>query len=210
VSAKPITGQTIVYLIDDDEAVREGLALLITTIGLKVQAFASPFAFLEQLDPEALGCLVVDVRMPGMSGLELQELLRQRNIDLPVVVITGHGDVNLARRAFLGGAVEFLTKPIDEQTLIETLQRAVRSLIRSRERLGIARQAREHLSKLSARELEVLRLMVDGLTNKQIARNLKLSPRTVETHRAHLLEKLEVDSLAGLVRLYLTGLEQHP
>ena len=206
-SAKPITGQVVVYLIDDDEAVREGLALLITTIGLNVQAFASPFAFLEQLDAEALGCLVVDVRMPGMSGLELQELLRQRNVDLPVVVITGHGDVNLARRAFLGGAVEFLTKPIDEQTLIETLQRAVRTHIRSRERLSTSRQARERLSKLSPRELEVLRLMVDGLTNKQIARNLKLSPRTVETHRAHLLEKLEEDSLAGLVRLYLTGLE---
>jgi two-component system, LuxR family, response regulator FixJ len=209
-STKPNIGQAVVYLIDDDEAVREGLALLIATMGLNVQAFASPFAFLEQLDPETLGCLVVDVRMPGMSGLELQELLRQRNVDLPVVVITGHGDVNLARRAFLGGAVEFLTKPIDEQTLIETLQRAMQTHIRSRERLSTSRQARERLSKLSTRELEVLRLMVDGLTNKQIARNLKLSPRTIETHRAHLLEKLEVDSLARLVRLYLTGLEEHP
>lgn len=200
----------VVYLVDDDEAVREGLALLIRTIGLEVQAFASALGFLEDFDPGAIGCLVVDVRMPGMSGLQLQERLRERSLDLPVVIITGHGDVNLARRAFLGGAVEFLTKPIDEQTLIETLQRAVQAHIASRQRLKSTNQAQQRLARLSARELEVLRLMVDGLTSKQIARSLTVSPRTIETHRAHLMEKLEVDSLAGLVRLYLTGLGKHP
>lgn len=200
----------VVYLVDDDEAVREALALLIGTVGLEVQAFASPAAFLEAFDPEAIGCLVLDVRMPGMSGLQLQEMLRERGVDLPVVIVTGHGDVNLARRAFVAGAVEFLPKPLDEQTLLETLQRAVRAHIHSRQRQEGGREARERLTRLSPRELEVLRLMVEGYTNKQIARRLEVSPRTVETHRAHLMEKLEVESLAGLVRLYLRGLEEHP
>jgi two-component system, LuxR family, response regulator FixJ len=200
----------LVYLVDDDEAVREAVALLLSTIGMEVQSFNSAQRFLENFDAQAIGCLVVDIRMPGMSGLQLQERLQELRADIPVVVITGHGDVNLARRAFLGGAIEFLTKPIDEQTLIDTLQKAVRAQILSRERLSSTRLAREHLARLSSRELEVLRLMVDGLTSKQIARQLALSPRTVETHRAHLMEKLEVDSLAGLVRLYLTGLNEHP
>lgn len=200
----------VIYLVDDDEAVREGLSLLIRSMGLEVQSFASPQAFLEAFDPEVIGCLVTDIRMPEMSGLQLQALMHTRAVDLPVVVITGHGDVNLARRAFLGGAVEFLTKPVDELTLIETLQRAVRTHIRSRERFSTTRQAQERLTRLSARELEVLCLMVDGLTSKQIARTLELSPRTVETHRAHLMEKLEVESLAVLVRLYLRGLDERP
>jgi FixJ family two-component response regulator len=200
----------LVYLVDDDEAVCEALALLIGTVGLEVQTFASPQDFLHAFMPEAIGCLVMDIRMPGMSGLQLQELLRLRGVDLPVVIITGHGDVNLARRAFLGGAVEFLLKPIDEQTLIDTLQRAVRTHIGSRKRQEITGQAKQRLARISERELEVLRLMVEGYTSKQIAKQLSLSPRTIETHRAHLMEKLEVDSLAGLVRLYLRGLEQHP
>lgn len=137
-------------------------------------------------------------------------MLRERGVDLPVVIVTGHGDVNLARRAFVAGAVEFLPKPLDEQTLIETLQRAVRAHIQSRQRQEVGREARERLTRLSPRELEVLRLMVEGYTNKQIARRLEVSPRTVETHRAHLMEKLEAESLAGLVRLYLRGLEEHP
>ena len=200
----------VVYLVDDDEAVREALALLIGTIGLEVQTFASPQDFLQAFEAGAIGCLVMDIRMPGMSGLQLQELLKAQGVDLPVVIITGHGDVNLARRAFLSGAVEFLLKPIDEQTLIDTLQRAVRAHIGSRERQEITQQARQRLARLSERELEVLKLMVEGYTSKQIAKQLGVSPRTVETHRAHLMEKLEVDSLAGLVRLYLRGLEQHP
>ncbi len=200
----------VIYLVDDDEAVREAIALLLATMGLEVQSFASPQVFLEHFDATAIACLVVDIRMPGMSGLQLQERLNQLQSDIPVVIITGHGDVNLARRAFLGGAIEFLTKPIDEQTLIDTLHKAVRSQILSRKRLSSTRQAQERLARLSSRELEVLHFMVDGLTSKQIARQLELSPRTVETHRAHLMEKLEVDSLAGLVRLYLTGLTEHP
>lgn len=199
----------MVYLVDDDEAVREALALLIHTVGLEIQTFPSPAAFLDAFDPEAIGCLVLDVRMPGMSGLQLQELLRGRGVDLPVVIMTGHGDVNLARRAFLAGAVEFLPKPVDEQTLIDTLQRAVRTHIGSRERQQTTRQAKERLERLSARELEVLRLMVGGQTSKQIGKGLTVSPRTVETHRAHLMEKLETDSLAGLIRLYLAALEGH-
>jgi FixJ family two-component response regulator len=200
----------LVYLVDDDEAVREALALLIHTVGLEVRTFYSPQAFLEAFDSEAIGCLVLDVRMPGMSGLQLQELLHERGVDLPVVIMTGHGDVNLARRAFLGGAVEFLPKPVDEQTLIDTLQRAVRAHIQSRQRQEATRQAKERLGRLSARELEVLRLMVEGQTSKQIAKQLSVSPRTIETHRAHLMEKLEADSLAALIRLYLTSLETHP
>ena len=192
----------LVHLIDDDEAVREGLALLIGTVGLRVQTWADPQAFLAGFDREAIGAIVLDVRMPGISGLSVLDLLVAQGMDQPVIMLTGHGSVEMCRRAFKSGAAEFLEKPVDDQQLLEALQNAVRQHVRSRERNHADRAARERYAQLSAREREVLGLIVAGLTNKEIGRALTVSPRTVETHRANLFAKLEAQSLAQLIRSY--------
>lgn len=192
----------LIYLLDDDQAVRQGLSLLIRTVGLRVETFAEPEAFLAAYDREAIGCIVLDIRMPGMSGLEVLERLAAAEVTHPVVMITGHGNVDLCRRAFKSGAMEFLQKPIDDQLFLDTLQKAVKQHIATRERLRVSREALQKYERLSEREKEVFALMAEGLTTKQIARNLGLSPRTVETHRAHLFAKLEVESLVQLVRSY--------
>ncbi len=192
----------LVHVVDDDAAVREALALLIGTVGLRVATWAHPDDFLARFDRSAVGAIVLDLRMPGASGLAVLERLRAEGVDQPVVVLTGHGTVELCRRAFKAGAAEFLEKPVDDDLLLDALHQAVRAHVRSRERLAAGREARERVARLSEREREVLGLVVDGLTNKEIARALALSPRTVETHRANLSAKLEVDTLAQLVRLY--------
>lgn len=192
----------LVQLVDDDAAVRDALALLIGTVGLRVQAWADPLRFLEELDREAIGAIVLDVRMPGLGGLQVLERLRAGGVDQPVLMLTGHGTVEMCRRAFKGGAAEFLEKPVDDEALLEALQTAVRQHIAGRERSATDRAARERVAQLSAREREVLGLIVQGLTNKEIGRALGLSPRTVEAHRAHLFEKLGAPSLAQLVRQY--------
>jgi len=192
----------LIHLVDDDAAVRDALALLIGTVGLRVMAWSDPQAFLDGFERGAIGAIVLDLRMPGIGGLAVLERLAREGVDQPVVVLTGHGTVELCRRAFKSGAAEFLEKPVDDEALLEALQQAVRQHVRSRERLGADRAARERYAQLSAREREVLGLIVAGLTNKEIGRALQLSPRTVETHRAHLFGKLEVDSLALLIRRY--------
>jgi FixJ family two-component response regulator len=192
----------LIYLLDDDQAVRQGLSLLIRTVGLRVETFAEPEAFLAAYDRESIGCIVLDIRMPGMSGLEVLERLAAAEVTHPVVMITGHGNVDLCRRAFKSGAMEFLQKPIDDQLFLDTLQKAVKQHIATRERLRVSREAQQKYERLSDREREVFALMAEGLTTKQIAKNLGLSPRTVETHRAHLFAKLEVESLVQLVRSY--------
>lgn len=191
-----------VHLIDDDEAVRESLALLIRTVGLRVLPWADPQAFLRDFDREGIGAIVLDVRMPGISGLSVLDTLIAQGVDQPVIMLTGHGTVEMCRRAFKAGAAEFLEKPVDGEALIEALQQAVRQHVQSRLRAQTDRAARERWQQLSPREREVLALIVEGLSNKAIARALDLSPRTVETHRAHVFEKLQVDSLAQLVRGY--------
>lgn len=191
-----------VHLIDDDEAVRESLALLIGTVGLRVVAWADPRAFLAGFEREGIGAIVLDVRMPGISGLSVLDTLVAEGVDQPVIMLTGHGTVEMCRRAFKAGAAEFLEKPVDDEALIEALQQAVRQHVQLRQRTQTDRAARERLQQLSPREREVLALVVEGLSNKAIARALDLSPRTVETHRAHVFEKLGVDSLAQLVRGY--------
>ncbi len=198
----------IVHILDDDAGVREGLAMLLRSVGLRAEAFASSAEFLVGRDADAIGCLILDIRMPDESGLQLLERLPEAGVDLPVVMLTGHGDMAACRRAFKGGAIEFLTKPVDEDALIEAVQAAIRTHIASRERTAVTRDAQALLGKLTEREREVLGQIVDGLSNKQIARVLNLSPRTVETHRANLFEKLGVDSLAQLVRLYLAGISE--
>ena len=192
----------LIHLIDDDDAVRAGLALLIGTVGLRVQAWADPQEFMRNFDRQGIGAIVLDVRMPGISGLTVLDQLVQQGVDQPVIMLTGHGTVELCRRAFKSGATEFLEKPVDDEVLLEALQNAVRQHVRSRERHQANRQAREHYAQLSEREREVLGLIVEGLTNKEIGRALGLSPRTVETHRANLFAKLQVESLAHLIRHY--------
>lgn len=191
-----------VHLIDDDEAVRESLALLIGTVGLRVVAWADPRAFLAGFEREGIGAIVLDVRMPGISGLGVLDTLVAEGVDQPVIMLTGHGTVDMCRRAFKAGAAEFLEKPVDDEALIEALQQAVRQHVHLRQRTQTDRAARERLQQLSPREREVLALIIEGLSNKGIARALELSPRTVETHRAHVFEKLGADSLAQLVRGY--------
>jgi FixJ family two-component response regulator len=192
----------LVHLIDDDQAVRDSLALLIGTVGLRVQAWADPQAFLAGFDRTGIGAIVLDVRMPGIGGLTVLDRLVAQGVDQPVIMLTGHGTVEMCRRAFKAGAAEFLEKPVDDEQLLEALQQAVRQHVRSRERSQADQAARERVAQLSEREREVLAFIVAGLTNKEIARELALSPRTVETHRANLFAKLESDSLAQLIRRY--------
>ena len=194
----------LIQLIDDDAAVRDSLALLIGTVGLRVQTWADPQEFMRSFDRQSIGAIVLDVRMPGISGLTVLDTLVAQGVDQPVIMLTGHGTVELCRRAFKSGAAEFLEKPVDDEVLLEALQNAVRQHVRSRERHQANQQAREHYAQLSEREREVLGLIVEGLTNKEIGRALGLSPRTVETHRANLFAKLQVDSLAHLIRHYAT------
>jgi len=199
-----------IHLIDDDVAVREGLALLIGTVGLRVTPWADPQAFLRDFDREAIGAIVLDVRMPGISGLTVLDTLVAQGVDQPVILLTGHGTVDMCRRAFKAGAAEFLEKPVNDEALIEALQQAIRQHVKSRERNATNRQARDRYAQLSEREREVLGLIVAGLTNKEMARALALSPRTVETHRAHLFAKLETESLAQLIRGYAALVDDDP
>lgn len=192
----------LVHLIDDDQAVRDSLALLIGTVGLRVQTWADPQVFLESFDRSGIGAIVLDVRMPGIGGLTVLDRLVAQGVDQSVIMLTGHGTVEMCRRAFKAGAAEFLEKPVDDEQLLEALQQAVRQHVRSRERSQADQAARERVAQLSEREREVLAFIVAGLTNKEIARELALSPRTVETHRANLFAKLESDSLAQLIRRY--------
>jgi FixJ family two-component response regulator len=192
----------LIHLIDDDQAVRDSLALLIGTVGLRVQTWARAQDFIDDFDRQAIGAIVLDVRMPGISGLTVLDLLIAQGVDQPILMLTGHGTVELCRRAFKSGAAEFLEKPVHDETLIEALQQAVRAHVRSRERARADREAQQRYTQLSEREREVLGLIVAGLTNKEIGRALALSPRTVETHRANLFAKLRCESLAQLIRRY--------
>ena len=197
----------LIHLVDDDAAVRSALSLLISTVGLRVQAWAQPQVFLSDFDRDSIGAIVLDVRMPGVSGLTVLQQLIAQGVDQPVIMLTGHGTVDMCRRAFKTGAAEFLEKPVNDDALLEALQNAVRQHVRSRERHKANHQALERYAQLSAREREVLGLIINGLTNKEIGRALDLSPRTVETHRANLFAKLGTESLADLIRRFATIVE---
>jgi FixJ family two-component response regulator len=197
----------LIHLIDDDAAVRDSLALLIGTVGLRVQTWASPQDFMTAFDRSSIGAIVLDVRMPGISGLTVLDKLVAEGVDQPVIMLTGHGTVDMCRRAFKSGAAEFLEKPVDDQALLDALQSAVQQHVKSRARNREDRDARERYAQLSEREREVLGLIVAGLTNKEIGRALDVSPRTVETHRANLFAKLDAESLAQLIRRYAALVE---
>jgi two-component system response regulator FixJ len=192
-----------VYLVDDDAAVRDALALLIRSVGLKAKAYGDPAHFLADIKGDEVGCLVLDIRMPVINGFAVQERLASCGCELPIILITGHGDVAQCRRAFRNGAVDFLTKPVDEHALIESLQKAIRQGQEQRVANQQIAEVRARLSKLSARERSLFDLIGDGVPNKLIADQLHLSLRTVESYRASVFEKLAATSVADLVRLKL-------
>ncbi len=192
----------VIHIVDDDAAVREALSLLIGTVGLRTQSWAQPLDFLAQYARDAIGAIVLDVRMPGLSGLSVVDQLREQGADQPIIMLTGHGTVDLCRRAFKSGVAEFLEKPVGDDQLLDAVQAAVRSHVLTRQRDTAGREARERYARLSPREREVLGLVLSGLTNKEVGRALGLSPRTVETHRAHLSQKLDVQTLAQMIRAY--------
>ena len=192
-----------VYVVDDDAAVRDSLRWLMDSVGLRVAEFASGEEFLEAITPRHPGCVVLDLRMPQLGGLEVHQRLRQRGIELPVIVISGHGDVAVAVRALKSGVVDFIEKPFNDQELLDCVQQAMR---RDRD-LRLQRHRREELMTrymaLTPRELDVLRLVVDGKANKAISAELGISLKTVETHRARVMEKMAAGSVSELVRMTL-------
>lgn len=190
-----------VFVVDDDEAVRASLRLLLKSLGIRAITNSSAAEFLAEYDPEHPGCIILDVRMPGMSGLELQDELNRRGAIIPVIFITGHGDVPMAVEAMQHGAVDFLQKPFSDKDLTNRIQQALSIDLRNRALLGEKEIMRARLAALTPREIQVLRLVTLGKSNKVIAGDLDLSKRTVELHRAHLMEKMGASSLAHLVRM---------
>jgi FixJ family two-component response regulator len=198
-----------IFVVDDDEGVRNSLRFLLKSVGLATRAFASADEFLGAYRPDQPGCLVLDVRMPGMSGLELQQQLNLRGAVVPVIFITGHGDVPMAVEAMQQGAFDFLQKPFRDQELIDRIQRALECDAKSRTALAEHDKIRARLESLTEREREVLGLLTSGKQNKTMAAQLGLSQRTVEIHRARIMEKTGAGSLAQLVRMVM-DLESGP
>jgi len=193
--------EPIVFVIDDDRMVREGLQGVLRSVGLRVETFASAQGFLAAKRPDGPSCLVLDVRMPGLSGLDLQQQLSESNIDIPIIFVTGHGDIPMSVQAMKEGAHEFLTKPVRGQDLLDAVQKAIASDRGVRKERAELDEIRARFDSLTPREKEVLELVVAGLLNKQIADELGTSELTVKTHRAHVMEKTKADSLAHLVRM---------
>ena len=192
-----------IFIVDDDAAVRDALKLLLRSVGQAVETFGSAQEFLDAYSEDRPGCLVLDIRMPGMSGLELQQKLNEKHSILPIIFITGHGDVPMAVEAMQAGAVDFIQKPVRDQDLIDRINQALEKDSANRAALGERNDIRRRLETLTPREREVLDLVVHGKANKVIAGDLKLSQRTVEIHRARVMEKMQASSLAHLVRMVL-------
>ena len=193
----------VVHLIDDDDAVRQSLAFLLGTAGLAVRTYDSAVAFLKALPTVQAGCIVTDIRMPEVDGLELQRRLNGLDLGLPVIVITGHGDVPLAVEAMKAGAVDFIEKPFDDEALLAAVRAALDRQAKDERREAELAEIRTRLESLSAREQQVLEGLVAGLPNKTIAYDLNISPRTVEVHRANVMTKMQATSLSDLVRMAL-------
>ncbi len=193
----------IIFVVDDDEAVRLSTEMLIRSMGLRVESFESAAEFLEDFDPQQPGCVILDIRMPGMSGLELQEHINGIGATIPIVFVTGHGDVPMAVTAMKAGAVDFIQKPFRDQELIDRVHAALDRDSENREQSRAKEKIQAHVDLLTTRELEVMNLVVDGRANKEIAFDLGLSPRTVEIHRARVMSKMSAGSLPDLVRKYL-------
>lgn len=196
-----MTEQKLIHLVDDDDAVRHSASFMLRHAGFAVKTYTDGVDFLDSVETAAPGCILLDVQMPRMDGLEVQEQLNTRGVAMPVIVLTGHGDVNVAVKAMKAGAVDFVEKPYEKQTLINALNRAFQRLEERSQRDLLLDEARGKIEHLTPREREVLEGLVDGLTNKSIADALDISPRTVEIHRANLMEKLGATSLSGVLRI---------
>jgi len=192
-----------VHIVDDDEAVREALCLLLETIGYQVQSYEDPVSFLNHRDKLSAGCILMDIRMPMISGLKVQEKLIDAECDWPVIIISGHGDINACRKAFKNGAIDFLSKPVDEQDLIDAIEKAEEILTRNLNKNAEITETKSLLKSLTPREREVLDMVSWGWTTKEIAASLRVSPRTIESHRAHIAEKLGTTSVAEMARMII-------
>lgn len=193
--------EQLVFIVDDDDDFRDSLEVLFDSVGIETEGFSSADSFLEGYDPSRAACLVLDIRMPGRSGLDLQAELNRRGSRLPILFMTGHGDVPMAVRAMKAGATDFLSKPFSHQDLLDRVQRALETAARERDRSAEIEELRERQARLTPREVEVQELVVAGLANKVIANRLGISQRTVEIHRAQVMSKMEAASLADLVRM---------
>lgn len=191
----------LVHLVDDDEAIRHSASFMLRLAGYRVQTHKDGVAFLDDLDRLDQGAILLDVQMPQMNGLAVQKELNARGCQMPVVVLTGHGDVSVAVQAMKSGAVNFVEKPYEKQVLLDALSEAFSQLDSTARGAVHKAEAEKQLARLSPRELDVLKGLVDGLTNKAIANDLDISPRTVEIHRANLMEKLSVNSLSAALRI---------
>jgi RNA polymerase sigma factor (sigma-70 family) len=193
--------QSIVFVIDDDAAIRKALASLIRSVGLQAELFSSAQEFLQTNRPNAISCLILDIRLPGISGLDIQRKLAEANDPIPLIFITGHGDIQMSVRAMKAGAVEFLTKPWRDQDLLDAIYIGLERDMERRQREAELAELRQRYEWLTPREREVLPLVVSGLPNKQIAAELGTSETTVKVHRSQLMKKMRADSLPELVRM---------
>jgi len=196
-----VTGAPVVFVIDDDPSVRSSLKFLISTVGLQVESFDSAETFLNKKPPDTASCLVLDVRLRGLSGLDFQRELADRNIHIPIVFVTGHGDIPMSVRAMKAGAVEFLTKPFRDQDLLDAIRVALERDGARREQEKEVSELRQRFESLTPREQEVISMVVGGMLNKQIAGQLGTAENTVKVHRSRAMEKMQAQSLAELVRM---------
>ncbi|MFT5732280.1 MAG: FixJ family two-component response regulator [Planctomycetota bacterium] len=196
-----MNAQPTVFIVDDDPAMRDSLGFLIGSVGRRVETYASAEDFLEAYNTERPGCIVLDVRMPGLSGLELMEKLNEDRFAPPVVLITGHGDIPMAVRALKAGAFDFIEKPFSDQVLLERIQQALQKDTRERSSVRDRTDIERRAGRLTARETQVFGLVVAGKPNKVVASDLGLSQKTVEVHRAHVMEKMRAESFADLVKM---------
>lgn len=195
------TKTALVYVVDDQELARTALARLVESVGLEFRAFESPSEFLDAYDPDRPGCVVLDLRLPGMSGIEVQERLAAAGRGTPVIIVTGHADVSSAVRAMKAGAVDFVEKPVNEQEFLDRVQRCVAQDLARRQESDDERVLLSRLKTLTPRERDVLHLVIAGKSSKEVARDLGLSPKTVEVHRGNLMQKMAVRSAVDLARI---------
>jgi len=205
VVAEVMTNQqeATVFVVDDDPAIRKSLRWLIESVGLKVQTYELASEFLERYSPDRPGCLVLDVRIPGMSGLELQEKLRARGYDIPVIIVSGYGDVPMAVRAMKAGAVDFLEKPVSDQVLLDYIQKGIERDIKNKAARLQNKELLERKSTLTRREHEVMDYVVSGFSSREIADKLNVSFKTVEAHRAKIMKKMQAKSVPKLIQMEL-------
>ncbi len=195
--------QATVFIVDDDADVRKAISILACSVDLNVEAFSSGQEFLDHYNPETPGCLILDVRMPGMSGLELQERLVEQGSPLPIIMVSAHAELSVATQAMRTGAIDFIQKPYSPQLLLERIHEAIKLDAAARRKLSQHADIARRVSQLSDREREIMQLLAQGLSTKKIATALNISPKTVDNHRASILDKMQVENVAELVRLVI-------